>query len=59
MIVEYVGEMVETGTKVVKGDEICGKVVEVSTIEVFIVDEMMVEVSKVEESIRCFAPLHP
>lgn len=36
--------MVEVGTEVVKGDEIGGKHVEVSTIEVLIVDEMVVVV---------------
>lgn len=36
--------MVETGVEVMIGDEIGGKVVDVSAVEVLIVDEMMVEV---------------
>ena len=32
MIAEYISDMVETGTEVVMGDEIGGKVVEVSIV---------------------------
>lgn len=48
MMPKYVGDMVETKTKVGTGDEIGGNVVEVSTVEILMVKMLIVEVLMIE-----------